>query len=65
MGPTWGSPGATWTQVGPMLAPWTLLSGMTNISYFEGHLHMLDFLVCDKLCAIDGTELFDPWEMQF
>ena len=26
MGPTWGPPGADWTQVGPMLAPWTLLS---------------------------------------
>ena len=27
MGPTWGSSGADRTQVGPMLAPWTLLSG--------------------------------------
>ena len=27
MGPTWGPPGANRTQVGPMLAPWTLLSG--------------------------------------
>ena len=26
MGPTWGTPGADRTQVGPMLAPWTLLS---------------------------------------
>ena len=26
MGPTWGSSGADRTQVGPMLAPWTLLS---------------------------------------
>ena len=26
-GPTWGPPGAGRTQVGPMLAPWTLLSG--------------------------------------
>ena len=25
-GPTWGPPGAARTQVGPMLAPWTLLS---------------------------------------
>ena len=31
MGPTWGPSGANRTQVGPMLAPWTLLSG--NISY--------------------------------
>ena len=27
MGPTWGPSGANKTQVGPMLAPWTLLSG--------------------------------------
>ena len=26
MGPIWGPPGADRTQVGPMLAPWTLLS---------------------------------------
>ena len=26
MGPTWGPPGACWPQVGPMSAPWTLLS---------------------------------------
>ena len=28
MGPIWGPPGADRTQVGPMLASWTLLSGM-------------------------------------
>ena len=28
MGPTWGPSGANRTQVGPMLAPWTLLSGL-------------------------------------
>ena len=28
MGPTWGPSGADRTQVGPMMAPWTLLSGM-------------------------------------
>ena len=28
MGPTWGPSGADRTQVGPMLAPWTLLSGL-------------------------------------
>ena len=30
MGPTWGPPGSCRPQMGPMLAPWTLLSG--NIS---------------------------------
>ena len=33
MGPTWGLPGADRTQVGPMLATWTLLSG------FPQHRH--------------------------
>ena len=28
MGPTWGPSGAARTQFGPMLAPWTFLSGM-------------------------------------
>ena len=31
MGPTWGPSGADRTHVGPMLLPWTLLSGMSNI----------------------------------
>ena len=28
MGPTWGPPGSCRPQVGPMLAPWTLLFGL-------------------------------------
>ena len=28
MGPTWGPPGSCRPQMGPMLAPWTLLSGL-------------------------------------
>ena len=30
MGPIWGPSGAARTQVGPMLAPWTLLSGLVH-----------------------------------
>ena len=30
MGPTWVPSGADRTQVGPMLAPWTLLSGLVS-----------------------------------
>ena len=30
--PTWGPTGAGRTQLGPMLAPWTLLSGMEMLS---------------------------------
>ena len=30
MGPTWGPPGSCLIQMGPMLAPWTLLSGHSS-----------------------------------
>ena len=30
MGPTWGPPGSCRPQMGPMLVPWTLLSGNTS-----------------------------------
>ena len=39
MRPTWGPPGADRTQVGPMLAPWTLLSGMAYIVQGIGDIH--------------------------
>ena len=32
MGPTWGPPGSCRPQMGPMLAPWTLLSGEFVVS---------------------------------
>ena len=35
MGPTWGPSGADRTQVGPILAPWTLLSGVPFHYPFE------------------------------
>ena len=40
MGPIWGSPGADRTQVGPVLAPWTLLSGLFLVSCSGGDLGM-------------------------
>ena len=42
MGPTWGPPESCRPQVGPMLAPWTLLSGWASSSSFafdNVHLH--------------------------
>ena len=33
MGPTWGPPGSCRPQMGPMLAPWTLLSGLALHDY--------------------------------
>ena len=38
MGPKWGPYGADRTQVGPMLAPWTLLSGMPFNLFLQHHL---------------------------
>ena len=35
MGPTWCPSGAGRTQVGPMLAPWTLLSGIPSLGFDE------------------------------
>ena len=36
MGPTWGPSGVVRTQVGPMLVPWTLLSGILQQSFTVG-----------------------------
>ena len=33
MGPTWSQPGSCRPQMGPMLAPWTLLSGMVLLCF--------------------------------
>ena len=46
MGPTWGPSGADSTQVGPMLAPWTLLSGKAcNLSLSKTIL-LMSLLSC-------------------
>ena len=40
MGPTWGPSGTDRTQVGPMLAPWTLLSGALLLRKRCGYHHI-------------------------
>ena len=37
MGPTWGPPGSCRPQMGPMLAPWTLLSGIPTVKEATYH----------------------------
>ena len=37
MRPIWGPSGADRTQVGPILAPWTLLSGTIWLTWLVGH----------------------------
>ena len=49
MGPTWGQSGADSTQVGPMLAPWTLLSGQF-VSAITDHLFKLGSPNLDQQC---------------
>ena len=63
MGPTWGPSGADRTQVGPMLAPWTLLCGISpthfvqfNISLYLVHwyiydLHMISYVYVQRNVA--------------
>ena len=43
MGPTWGPPGPCWPQMGPILAPWTLLSGYVCWKQ-PGHWSLLGFV---------------------
>ena len=48
MGPTWGPPGSCRPQMGPMLAPWTLLSGFPDL---HNHSHIkVDMFVSYSLC---------------
>ena len=48
MGPTWGPPGSCRPQMGPMLAPWTLLSG----SVFPIHLCLVKMMTSHAWCRV-------------
>ena len=54
MGPTWGPPGSCRPQMGPMLAPWTLLSGMVTqngikLSTIEPYVRNDLYEICEIL----------------
>ena len=52
MGPTWGPSGADRTQVGPILASWTLLSGLPTV-YFKSWSRsemLLVIMTCICMC---------------
>ena len=53
MGQPWGPSGADRTQVGPMLAPWTLLSG-TCLTLRTKSRHDVNFVVTDGLSGGTG-----------
>ena len=58
MGPTWGPPGSCQPQMGPALAPRTLLSGTLNnlcmnmTKYYESHFYGL----CNEVCCLDDLK---------
>ena len=58
MGPTWGPSGADRTQVGPMLAPWTLLSGILRWSSAIFHQDVNIYLWSTLQCKL--PVLCDP-----
>ena len=68
MGPTWGPSGADRTQVGPMLAPWTLLSGilLTVRLWWRRNVgqslnSQKDYLYLHLLRASDVASLWLTW----
>ena len=52
MGPTWGPPGSCRPQMGPMLAPWTLLSGIRAPWRLKSHGTQTSFLQRLFFCPI-------------
>ena len=68
MGPTWGPSGADKAQVGPMLAPWTLLSRLypmklsTELNCFW-ILHRASQWYCRGVCKISNW--FDIWQRSY
>ena len=49
MGPTWGPPGSCRPQMGPMLAPWTLLSGIMRKSLHVKTASWLCYFFCPQV----------------
>ena len=58
MGPTWGPSGADRTQVGPMLAPWNLLSGYFGL---EGYLSTKCPLIGLNLSVVSRHLVWSRW----
>ena len=61
MGPTWGLPGPCQPQMGPMLAPWTLLFGIIkhSLTLAKGHIRQsLTAPICDRSCVSCHVQRF-------
>ena len=61
MGPTWGPSGADRTLVGPMLAPWTLLSGVIYGKDEPSAMTQHFVTVGAKLWTGEWFAYFNPW----
>ena len=60
MGPTWGPSEADRTQVGPMMAPWTLLSGKPLPNQCE-----IRTMFNDTICHSNPPWLFILWLVEY
>ena len=58
VGPTWGPPGSCRPQMGPMLAPWNLLSGTPIGATYWGLTGVTDIPKLYSVCAIQTTVSF-------
>ena len=58
MWPTWGPPGSCRPQVGPMLATWTLLSGILVHQYMPYNMLMVYVVLCFVVVIISYIEIY-------
>ena len=58
MGPTWGPPGSYRPQMGPILAPWTLLSGLSMLT---SRKHPNEISVVKDFNSSCGDDFVHPW----
>ena len=67
MGPTWGPPGSCRPQVGPMTAPWTLLSGTlplcpTDPEYKPSHTRCRHYVTCAFINYMEWHDDVIKWK---
>ena len=66
MGPTWGPPGSCELQMGPMLAPWTLLSGLLKcILTTYDWCSMFSSKLCQCRCRSVMAGHVSWWELRW
>ena len=62
MGPIWGPSGADKTQVGPMLAPWILLSGMScKKSLVGNHISIFSYSPVGQEWVVSHPQVTQEW----